>query len=199
MALCILPQGRNCFTVNNEEWRVVSMLCGEYEVSSCGNIRKHKTKEPIKLTISKIGYPVFSVPGDLLIPPRERKRRFPVYAHVCVALAFIPNPRGCKEVNHIDGNKANNNVNNLEWCTHAENMKHAGKSGLCKGYNHKAIVQIKDGKIIAEYKSIEEAAKKTGINPTSIGCVTRNYVNKSGAHYYTAGGYQWKTKEQVTS
>lgn len=185
--------------MENEEWRVVPILRGEYEVSSFGNIRKASTKRLTKLTISTVGYPVFSVRGDLLDPPRPRSKRFPIYVHTCVALSFIPNPRNLREINHIDGNKANNKVSNLEWCTHAENMEHAGKRGLCKGYNHKPVVQIKDGEIVEEYNSIEDASRKTGINASLIGCVARQFVNKYGAHYYTAGGYEWKIKEHPQS
>lgn len=52
------------------------------------------------------------------------------YIHRLVAKAFVPNPRGLKEVNHKDGNKENNNADNLEWCTRSENNRHAFKTGL---------------------------------------------------------------------
>ena len=52
--------------------------------------------------------------------------------HRLVCLSFNPNPDGKTEVNHIDGDRENNQSSNLEWCTRSENMKHAHKSGLIK-------------------------------------------------------------------
>lgn len=181
--------------MENEEWRVVPILRGEYEVSSFGNIRESSTKQPIKLTISTIGYPVFSVRGNLLSPPRPRNKRFPIYVHTCVALAFLQNLRNLNEVNHIDGDKTNNNVNNLEWCTHAENMKHAGKNGLCKGYGYKPVLQIKNGEVIAKFNSIASASRATGISQNAISNVINHRVTKAGGHYYRAGGFEWERSE----
>lgn len=53
-----------------------------------------------------------------------------VYIHRLVAIAFCENPKGYKEVNHIDGNKENNTFDNLEWCSRSENVKHAFQTGL---------------------------------------------------------------------
>lgn len=90
-----------------------------YEVSQSGKIR---------------------VDGTLLHPYRTDKgylritlggKSVPV--HRLVAIAFIPNPRKCVEINHLDGNRGNNSADNLEWCTRSENMKHAYASGLHSG------------------------------------------------------------------
>ena len=119
---------------------------------------------------------------------------YPVYVHICVALAFIPNPNGLPCINHKDGNKANNRVDNLEWCSHAENMKHASRTGLCKGYGYKPVLQIKEGVIVNEFFSAAEAERVTGIHSSAICNVANHRIKKDGAHYYTAGGYKWEWK-----
>ena len=88
--------------------------------------------------------------------------------HKLVALAFIPNPENKTTINHIDGNKRNNNVSNLEWATEKENQNHKWKNGLCdkniealKISNKKRAIPIifKENK----YSSVREASRKTGI------------------------------------
>ncbi len=86
--------------------------------------------------------------------------------HRLVAIAFLKNHDGFSDVNHIDGNKDNNDVRNLEWVSHKDNQIHMVKSGLTK----KAIpvMCMKTGDI---YMSMTEAQKQTGVD--------RHYIKKS--------------------
>lgn len=176
----------------DEAWKTIPMYCGFYEASSIGRIRRSDTKAILKTPVGKNGYKVFSVRGGLLSPEKDNHRTFPVYVHRCVALAFLPNESETLVVNHKDGDKLNNCVENLEWCTQKNNMRHASSMGLCKGYGHKPVLQLKNGEVINRFASVGEAARTTGINPTSIGNVANHRIKKDGVRYLSAGGYRWE-------
>lgn len=107
-------------------------------------------------TISDTGE-VFSVKNGIVLKTQPRngyecvclslngKRQYP-NVHRLVAIAFIDNQDNKEQVNHIDGNKMNNNASNLEWCTHSENMKHCFRVGLQSnvGENHSRSVLNND-------------------------------------------------------
>ncbi len=102
--------------------------------------------------------------------------------HRLVAFTFIPNPENKPFVNHIDGNKTNNAVSNLEWCTVKENNQHNANVGLTKFYKRRIAQYDLKFNLIKEFDSIVEAMKETGI--TSIKAVL--YGKQS-----LAGGYHW--------
>ena len=96
---------------------------GLYEVSNLGNVKSFKHKQPIILKPKMIkGYPTVSLCIN------GQCKQFGI--HRLVAESFINKIPDKNEINHIDGNKANNSVDNLEWCTHTENVRHAFRTGL---------------------------------------------------------------------
>ncbi len=121
------------------------------------------------------------------------KKRYSV--HRLIALTFIPNPENKPQVNHIDGNKQNNHVSNLEWCTSQENNIHAYKIGLNKakkGNDHflfgktaKNAKRVKCIELNIIYESITHAAKMFNIHPINICKVCQK-------KRVTALGYHWE-------
>lgn len=128
---------------------------------------------------------------NLTLPSGKKKR---CYAHRLVALAFIPNPDNKTEVNHIDGNKLNNCVGNLEWATPAENKQYAIEKGL------KATKKIycfsKDKKLVAIYKNMREASSAVGL---SVGAIQQEVTKKpktlSGDFYWSYSSELGETKD----
>lgn len=90
------------------------------------------TRGRIRLKSGKIASPTDHAGYKRLSTRDVTGNRVSIAVHRLVAMNFIPNPENKPEVNHIDGDKANNDVNNLEWCTHKENMQHAEGLGLIK-------------------------------------------------------------------
>ena len=108
----------------NEIWRPVKNFEQYYLISNVGRVKTIKTGLIRKPQIHKDGY--------LCLIFCVNNIRHIKYIHRLIAEVFIDNPLNLCEVNHIDGNKQNNNVSNLEWCTHHENVIHAHKTGLVK-------------------------------------------------------------------
>jgi len=120
----------------NEIWKEISGLEGLYEISNLGNIRAMERSMPYnkhknffmtkKGKILKIGK---NRKGYAQTRLRKDGEYLNVKIHRLVANAFIPNPKNKPQVNHKDGNKANNAIENLEWVTNQENTDHAVRSG----------------------------------------------------------------------
>ena len=165
-----------------EEWREAPGVPG-YEVSTFGRVRNSVTGRVRKESIGKRGYPVLPVKID--------GQFYLKTVHRLVALAFLPNPYNKREVNHINGDKTDNRVENLEWCTRQENDAHARRTGLHKSDGDKPVSQYTvSGKFVARFKSVSDASRKTGINRHGI-----SYVALCRPKYKTAGGYRWKHEE----
>ena len=110
--------------MNNEEWKPIPHTDGRYEVSNYGHVRTNNQR-PGLLTLTKQpkGYRYAMVH---LTNGKAKNCR----VHRLVAQLFLPNPEGLPEVNHKDGNKDNNHVDNLEWVTRSDNVKHSFATGL---------------------------------------------------------------------
>lgn len=173
-----------------EIWKDIKGYEGLYQVSNCGRVKSlrnrsnHKEEIIMKQSIV-MGYSVISLCKESI------SKMYKI--HRLVANAFIKNPNGKPQVNHKDGNKQNNNAENLEWVTAKENTIHAYKNGLAhaqrgiENRRSKAIKQVdlNTGKTIAIYNGLREAERKTGVPHGNIGRVAQH-------KWDSAGGYRWE-------
>lgn len=175
-----------------EIWETVNSKIGDYEVSNHGRIRSpmrvdksgHRRKEKyLSPYISKFGYVRINLYSN-----NKRKNYF---LHRLIAETFLEKPIGDLQVNHKDGNKLNNNVDNLEWVTPSDNQKHAFEHGLNHpAYNNKTLSKRvlqydKSGAFIKEYPSTKEVERQTGFNRSNIASCCRGRIK-------TSMGYIWK-------
>lgn len=162
-----------------EIWKDIKNYEGLYQISNLGKIKGlskqdgfYYLKERLLKPVNNFGY------QRIILSKNKIKKNY--FIHKLVAEAFIPNPNNYPIVNHKDGNKENNCVNNLEWCSHKQNTEHAVKNNLIK---HNKIGQYdKKGNLIKIYNSRYDIKN---IDTTSITRVC-NGKRKS------AGGYIWK-------
>lgn len=170
----------------SEIWKKTS-INDAISVSNMGNVRNDKTSTVYKQNL-KNGYMYVTLKTINGTEIKECGQRI----HRLVAEAFISNddPKNKNQVNHKDGDKTNNKVDNLEWISQSENLKHAAKTGLLKSQARKIHQLDKDGKIIKTYDSISQASKATGIDDGTICKVCKGTGHKS------AGGYVWKYDDE---
>lgn len=177
-----------------EIWKDVPGYEGRYMVSNFGRIKSIKVWNGNKYlkkydNCDRVLIPCDGRNGYFYVSLCGRKHT----VHRLVANAFIQNPQNKTQVNHIDGNKKNNRVENLEWCTNRENALHARKHGLLVGRdasaaakNSKRISQYDlSGNFIRTWPSATVAGRETGIDSSTISKCC------SGTRK-TTGGYTWK-------
>lgn len=172
------------------EWRPVKGF-EEYAVSNTGLVMRNGYivttpaggsyyAEPRLLTPQVIKF------GYLRVGFHTTRGRKNFLVHQLVAKAFIPNPQNKPSVNHLDGDKFNNNVSNLEWCTQQENVRHAWEHGLANGRGSKSLCakltedqvhDIRNNCIVGKSgASFGHFAKKYGV---SYRCVWEAYYRKT--------------------
>lgn len=162
--------------MNHEIWIPILSTNGKYSISSIGNIRNNKTGYQLKIGIGKQGY------KQVVVRPNGIHNKCKLLkVHREIAIAFIPNPDNFPVINHKDGNKLNNSLDNLEWCTVTHNNKHAREMGLVvynphKGHEHSQSKLSKEDRefILKNYSRYDvnctgrALAKKFGVDKMQI-------------------------------
>lgn len=145
----------------------------EYAVTKAGDvfrITKSGKTRPCKAFVEKDGYMVINLSKRGIA---KRKR-----LHRIVAETFLENPDKKPQINHIDGNKKNNSVENLEWCDAIQNLEHAYVTGL---HIRRAVYMLDEGgKILNSFCSTHEAARFVGVTNASISSACRRKHKSAG-------------------
>ena len=113
--------------MEQEQWKPIQEFNGEYEVSNLGRVRSMKRYYGV---VGRIMPQTIQRKGYYAVTFWMNNKAYCRKVHRLVIEAFTPNPDNLPCINHIDGNKLNNHVSNLEWCTYQENMQHAVRTGL---------------------------------------------------------------------
>jgi len=164
--------------LENEEWReiILDNKCSGYFISSLGRIKNKKNIIMENYKIHHSGY----------IYTRINYNKYAI--HRLVAMMFIPNLENKSFVNHIDGNKTNNVVDNLNWVTCQENNIYNHNMGFVKCYTKKIIQYDLEMNQLNTYNSIKEASKILNISNTNILGALKNRQK-------TAAGFIWRYLE----
>lgn len=180
-----------------EEWRDIDGYEGLYQISNFGRVKSSDRVMPhkahgtwrIKARILKqfLAGPVGSQYKSVFLHQGNGKQNI-FRVHRLVAIAFIPNPDGKEQVNHIDGCKTNNYVSNLEWVTALENTAHAWKNGLCNNVieaKSRPVINVDTGE---RFSSLKEAANKHGVTGSAIMRACQGKCTQSA-------GFRWQYTE----
>lgn len=170
---------------NIEIWKEIPNYDGMYQVSNTGKVRSlsHYTRNNVnggvRLTRGRILSQYKLPSGYLQVQLSKNESREKKYVHRIVADVFLNNDNDLSDVNHIDGNKENNSVENLEWCTHQDNQIHMVKRRMTK----KAIpvLCVETGKL---YNSMSEAERETGFD--------RHLIKNSCENGEVCNGFHWE-------
>lgn len=132
-----------------EVWKDIEGYEGLYQVSNLGRV---KSLERIDRLERKVKERMLSIrdngTGYKFVDLHKNNKAKRFYVHRLVASTFIPNPEYKPEVNHLDGDKANNVVFNLCWSTRKENLRHAANTGLTKRGDQNKLTKIKDADVL---------------------------------------------------
>lgn len=185
-----------------EIWKDVPGFEGYYQASSFGRIRSVDRITNSRTAYGKILKQSLQNSGYRFVGLAKNGKTKSSLVHRVVAISFLELVDGKTYVNHKDGDKENNNVNNLEWCSFSENIKHSYVLGTrvisdrqinrLKNFNvetkSKSVYQYDiSGNLLNKYPSMIVASLKTGVNYSSICSCVKGHIK-----HKTAGGFVWK-------
>ena len=151
-----------------------------YEISNLGKVRNIKSGRMLKPHLNHNGY----LKHHLYRHDKQKE----LFLHRIIAIAFIDNPGKKPQVNHIDENKLNNDLSNLEWCTAKENLIHGTRTKRAAEKLSKKVIQLDlNDNVLNEFESMRQAERETGV-------LVGNISSCCNGKTKSAGGYKWRRK-----
>ena len=151
-----------------------------YEVSNLGKVRNIKSGRTLKPHLNHNGY--------LKHHLYKHNKLKELFLHRIIAIAFIDNPEEKPQVNHIDENKLNNDLSNLEWCTVRENLIHGTRTKRVAEKLSQKVIQLDlNDNVLNEFESMVQAGQETGVSRSNISSCCNGKLK-------SAGGFKWRRK-----
>lgn len=175
------------YICNMEQFKPIEGYDGIYEISSLGNVVSNYSgkRKILKQSLMTSGYKFIRVKKD------GKYKNLSV--HRLIATHFLENPNSYEQVNHKDGNKLNNDISNLEWCTRSQNIKHMYDMGLKSyrplhykgkfGSEHNRSKSVFCSKTNKTYGSMSEAARELNIHFSSVSWAIKKNKPIFGMHF----------------
>ena len=170
-------------------WKPIEGSNGSYEINETGQVRSKQYQRDwfiLKPLLAKMGYYMYSI--------NYLGKNQKVYLHRLIAKAFIPNPECLEEVNHKNGVKTDNRLENLEWCTHKYNMRHAFISGLTKSKGAHKTAKLSNDQVKEALRLMTkegwgqtETARQFGVSQSLMWKISKGYRTSIDCYYYLHG------------
>lgn len=149
-----------------------------YQISDFGRIFTKRRLIGNQILYGKELVPQLTDDGYLKVTLSRNGESKKFYLHRLVAIQFIENLSNLPQVNHIDGNKLNNSVTNLEWCTKSENQNHAVRTGLMQKGQDRPSAKLTESQVLEIYKlkgvlKAQDIADKYRVSKNTINCILR--------------------------
>lgn len=168
-----------------EVWKDIKGYEGLYQVSNLGRVKSQKRIDLIGRSKSSRILKAHPNGGKYLdVTLFNQKGRNYFLVHRLVAQAFIPNPENKPQINHIDENRTNNCVSNLEWCTAKYNLNYGNRRKSAIESMKKPIISISPDGIIKQEVSATDFSKRTGIDVRNVNAVLKGRRNHTHGYHF---------------
>ena len=153
-------------------WKKIEGYDYDYRVNAVGDVANFALGSRLKWHDNGNGY--------MTVQLKQNHKSVNRYVHRLVAEAFIPNPHNLRQVNHVNQNKHDNSVENLEWCTAKENSHHSKSWEYAVNATKKRVVMVDEtGQLLCEFPSARECANQLGISESQISRCCRGALNQT--------------------